>query len=220
MSFSGFTEVEIKKYERTTKQKPKKKKPDDPRRSIKHVPLDVEEGREDDDKSKEENEEKLEEAENKEVLLEEPDLLCDNAGENEELRHLPVPLVATSHSDIEDENKKLKAMIEIAVKERKQRSVQEAEKLQQIQMELAKLDELVGNDVKIIRKDIEATTQQLSESRKRYERSEKEYVSAKLELHRHEERKNNLTDYLCFIITQNETRKSEKLHELMKELNF
>uniref|UniRef100_A0A0K2SV88 RAB6-interacting golgin n=1 Tax=Lepeophtheirus salmonis TaxID=72036 RepID=A0A0K2SV88_LEPSM len=236
MSFSGFSDVEINQYESSFKKKKSlgPKISSTSHKSVKHVPLKAEiEDEEDEEHSidkvilnigTKKTEEPLipvvEEIENKEVLIDSSDLLGVNDFENEELIHLPKPLSLADSQKIEDENKKLKAIILDAVKQRKEKSNLEAEKLKEIQVELAKLDEIVGSDVKIIRKDIEGVTQHLSEARKRFERVEKEYVKAKLDLHSHEERKNNLTDYLCFIITENETRKSERLRLLMKELNF
>lgn len=55
--------------------------------------------------------------------------------------------------------------------------------------------------------------------RKRYERAESEYVTAKLDLHRKTEAKEQLTEHLYAIIQQNELRKAEKLQELMLQLH-
>ena len=56
--------------------------------------------------------------------------------------------------------------------------------------------------------------------RKRYDKAEKEFVAAKLHLHKMSERKDLLTDHLATIIEKNEERKAAKLDELMKELNI
>ena len=56
--------------------------------------------------------------------------------------------------------------------------------------------------------------------RKRFESAEKEYVAAKLELHRAAEAKELLAEHLCSIIQQNEMRKANKLAELMTKLNL
>lgn len=55
--------------------------------------------------------------------------------------------------------------------------------------------------------------------RKRYEKAESEYVTAKLDLHRKTEVKEQLTEHLYAIIQQNELRKAEKLQELMLQLH-
>ena len=55
--------------------------------------------------------------------------------------------------------------------------------------------------------------------RKRYERAEKEFVEAKMDLQRKTERKDLLTEHLYTIIRENELRKAKKLEELMAKLN-
>ena len=60
----------------------------------------------------------------------------------------------------------------------------------------------------------------ISNFRKRYDKAEKEFVTAKLKLHEASERKESLTEHLCKIIEINETRKAEKLTKLMVELNI
>lgn len=56
--------------------------------------------------------------------------------------------------------------------------------------------------------------------RKRYEKAEAEYVTAKLELHHKTEVKEQLTEHLYAIIQQNELRKACKLEELMEQLQL
>lgn len=56
--------------------------------------------------------------------------------------------------------------------------------------------------------------------RKRYEKAEVEYVTAKLDLHKKTEVKEQLTEHLCAIIQQNELRKAHKLEELMQQLQL
>lgn len=56
--------------------------------------------------------------------------------------------------------------------------------------------------------------------RKRYEKAEAEYVTAKLDLHKKTEVKEQLTEHLCAIIQQNELRKAHKLEELMQQLHL
>lgn len=55
--------------------------------------------------------------------------------------------------------------------------------------------------------------------RKRYERAEKEFVEAKVDLQRKTEKKDLLTEHLYTIIRENELRKAKKLEELMAKLN-
>lgn len=55
--------------------------------------------------------------------------------------------------------------------------------------------------------------------RKNYVRIEKEFIEAKFILHQKLDRKEKLTEHLCFIIEENENRKAKKLQQLMDELN-
>lgn len=54
----------------------------------------------------------------------------------------------------------------------------------------------------------------------RYDSAEKEFVAAKLSLHRASESKELLSEHLCTIIQQNELLKAEKLAELLKALQL
>ena len=56
--------------------------------------------------------------------------------------------------------------------------------------------------------------------RKRYDKAEKEFVTAKTKLHEAAERKDMLAEHLATIIEKNEERKARKLEELLKELNI
>ena len=56
--------------------------------------------------------------------------------------------------------------------------------------------------------------------RKRYDRAEKEFVEAKLCLHKKQERKELLTEHLAAIIEDCEVRKARKLNELMSQLEL
>ena len=55
--------------------------------------------------------------------------------------------------------------------------------------------------------------------RKRYDKAEKEFVSAKLDLKVKSDIKEELTQHLYTIIQENELRKSKKLEELLSKLN-
>jgi len=56
--------------------------------------------------------------------------------------------------------------------------------------------------------------------RKRYERAEKEFVTAKMALAEKSEAKESLTEHLYTVIQQNEQRKAARLATLMKELGL
>lgn len=55
--------------------------------------------------------------------------------------------------------------------------------------------------------------------RRRYQNAEKEFVAAKMYLHKMEEKKEALTEHLFAIIHQNELRKAKKLEELVTSLD-
>ena len=117
----------------------------------------------------------------------------------------------------------------------------EAQKLQQIQEELSKLDASLSNDVGILRSHIEIASVELAEaeyalnafffkflvyivdpvlhlSRRRYSKAEREFVEAKQLLFSKRERKDLLTEHLCTIIQENEMRKAHRLTDLMVQL--
>ncbi|KAK2717724.1 hypothetical protein QYM36_006492, partial [Artemia franciscana] len=102
--------------------------------------------------------------------------------------------------------------------ERKQKTAEETKKLQCIQKEMQKLDALVSNEVAILRQSIEAASLRLSDSQKRYERAEAEFIEAKKDLFDKKEKKELLTEHLCTIIERLEIIKADKLSELLKQL--
>ena len=56
--------------------------------------------------------------------------------------------------------------------------------------------------------------------RKRYELAENEFIEAKVDLHKKQEYKEQLTEHLYTVIHQNEMRKAAKLHALMSKLEM
>jgi len=120
---------------------------------------------------------------------------------------------------IEQENKRKKAAIQETIKQRYKRTQAEAHTLSLVQKELSHLDTLLSADVAILRDKIEESSREYLNAQKRYERAEKEFVEAKMDLHRKTERKDLLTEHLYTIIRENELRKAKKLEELMAKLN-
>ena len=55
--------------------------------------------------------------------------------------------------------------------------------------------------------------------RRRYDLAEKELIASKLDLHARSEVKEKLTEKLYLVINRNEQRKSQRLSQLMLELN-
>ncbi|XP_040897122.1 RAB6-interacting golgin [Toxotes jaculatrix] len=121
---------------------------------------------------------------------------------------------------IEEENKRKKALLAKTIAEKSKQTQAEAVKLKRIQKELQALDDMVSNDIGILRGKIEQASWDYTAARKRYEKAEAEYVMAKLDLHKKTEVKEQLTEHLCAIIQQNELRKAHKLEELMQQLQL
>ncbi|XP_072244738.1 RAB6-interacting golgin [Leuresthes tenuis] len=119
---------------------------------------------------------------------------------------------------IEEGNKRKKALLAKTIAEKSKQTQAEAVKLKRIQKELQALDDMVSNDIDILRGRIEEASWDYTAARKRYEKAEAEYVTAKLDLHKKTEVKEQLTEHLCAIIQQNELRKAHKLEELMQQL--
>ncbi|XP_046388065.1 RAB6-interacting golgin [Ischnura elegans] len=121
---------------------------------------------------------------------------------------------------MEEQNRKKKELLAQALAERKKRTHAEANRLHKIQEELQKLDNLLSNDVSILRDQIEAASLEYTVAQKRFDKAEKEYLDAKLVLTGKLEKKELLTAHLCTIIEQNELRKAQKLSELMEKLQI
>ncbi|XP_013414206.1 RAB6-interacting golgin [Lingula anatina] len=121
---------------------------------------------------------------------------------------------------IEEANKKKRQMLAQAIKERSQKAKAEASKLIQIEKELKHLDDLLTVDVSILRDKIEEASRDYTEAQKRYERLEREFIEAKVDLHKTAEMKEQLTEHLYSLIYQNEMRKSKKLSELTAKLEL
>ncbi|KAF3690483.1 RAB6-interacting golgin N-terminal kinase-like-binding protein 1 [Channa argus] len=121
---------------------------------------------------------------------------------------------------MEERNKRKKALLTKTIAEKSKQTQAEAVKLKRIQKELQALDDMVSNDIGILRGKIEQASWEYTAARKRYEKAEAEYVTAKLDLHKKTELKEQLTEHLCAIIQQNELRKAHKLEELMQQLQL
>nr|XP_003468738.2 RAB6-interacting golgin [Cavia porcellus] len=120
---------------------------------------------------------------------------------------------------MEEKNKRKKALLAKAIAERSKRTQAETMKLKRIQKELQALDDMVSADIGILRNRIDQASLEYSYAQKRFDRAETEYVTAKLDLQRKTEIKEQLTEHLCTIIQQNELRKAKKLEELMQQLD-
>ncbi|KAK4304235.1 hypothetical protein Pmani_023817 [Petrolisthes manimaculis] len=121
---------------------------------------------------------------------------------------------------IEEQNKRRRELLVQAIADRSRQTQFEAQKLKQIQTELGKLDSLLSTDVGILRDQIEVASLEFNEAQKRYDRAEREFIEAKLQLFSRLEKKELLTEHLCRIIEANERRKASKLSQLMAELEL
>ncbi|KAK3088666.1 hypothetical protein FSP39_022101 [Pinctada imbricata] len=121
---------------------------------------------------------------------------------------------------IEEANKQRKALLAKTLSERQKRAREEAAKLAHIQKELQLLDNRLTADVTVIRSKIEMASRDFLDAQKRYDRAEREFVEAKVDLQKKSELKEQLTEHLYTIIHQNEVRKAKKLSELMGELEM
>ncbi|XP_010870803.1 RAB6-interacting golgin isoform X3 [Esox lucius] len=121
---------------------------------------------------------------------------------------------------IEERNKRKKALLTKTIAEKSKQTHAEAVKLKRIQKELQTLDNMVSSDIGILRGVIEQASMDYNAARKRYEKAEAEYVTAKLDLHKKTDVKEQLTEHLCAIIQQNELRKAHKLEELLQQLHL
>ncbi|KAM6962437.1 RAB6-interacting golgin [Aplochiton taeniatus] len=121
---------------------------------------------------------------------------------------------------IEERNKRKKALLTKTIAEKSKQTQAETVKLKRIQKEVQALDDMVSNDIGILRGRIEQASWDYNVARKRYEKAEAEYVTAKLDLHKKTDIKEQLTEHLFAIIQQNELRKALKLEELLQQLQL
>ncbi|XP_050388387.1 RAB6-interacting golgin isoform X2 [Patella vulgata] len=121
---------------------------------------------------------------------------------------------------IEEANKQKKALLSKTLDERRKKAKAESVKLTKIQKELNHLDHLLTADVSVIRDKIEMASLEYLDAQKRYDKAEKEVISAKMNLFEKGELKERLTEHLYTIIHQNEVRKAKKLAELMEILEM
>ncbi|XP_069593246.1 RAB6-interacting golgin isoform X2 [Ranitomeya imitator] len=130
------------------------------------------------------------------------------------------PVVDNKETTSESPSMRAKEDEELSKKdvELSKRTQAEAVKLNKIQKQLQALDEMVSTDIGILRNRIEQACIEFSQAKKRYDKAESEYVSAKLDFYKKTQIKEQLTEHLCTIIQQNELRKAKKLEELMQQL--
>merc|ERR1712083_1286880 len=147
-----------------------------------------------------------------------PDILEGISEENVGLSKIEV--LELRQKQMEEANKRKRGLLLQEIADRRQRTAEEANKLAHVQTELQKIDLLVAQDVKILRQTIEVASVEYFQAKKSYDRAEKDYVDAKLNLHIKQERKDMLTEHLMTIIEESEDRKSKRLADLMTRLQI
>eukprot|EP00055_Hartaetosiga_balthica_P015316 m.89613 g.89613 ORF g.89613 m.89613 type:complete len:397 (+) comp8835_c6_seq1:62-1252(+) len=132
--------------------------------------------------------------------------------------HLTLEKVEERKREMEEDNKRKQTELMRTIQSRRVKAITEANKLNQIQSELASIQRNLSEDISILRSKIESASREYFQARKRYDMAEKEFVEAKIELHKKEEIKDHLTEHLLVIIEKNEERKALKLQELLNKV--
>ena len=87
-----------------------------------------------------------------------PDLLKGLSSDDIETNALSIEEVRIRQKQLEDENKAKRQLLTKAIADRRQRTSEETKRLHQIQSELQKMDLVVANDIRLLRKNIEEAT--------------------------------------------------------------
>ncbi|KAM4022908.1 RAB6-interacting golgin isoform 4-T4 [Anomaloglossus baeobatrachus] len=148
-----------------------------------------------------EDQPKQQAVDSKEVTTESPSM---RAKEDEDLSRKEVELLVLLGKECS------KVMNIFCSKTSVKTTAREKTRLEQLQLEQHVMEEKNKRKKALLAKAIA--------ERKRYDKAESEYVSAKLDLYKKTQIKEQLTEHLCTIIQQNELRKAKKLEELMQQL--
>nr|XP_039270097.1 RAB6-interacting golgin-like [Styela clava] len=153
------------------------------------------------------------------VESEEPEILED-AEVIKKKEKIKLEDIQQRQKQMEEKNKRKKTMLTKAIAERKKRAFAESTKLVKIQAELTKLDGMLNYDVSLLRDRIDEACVDYNHAQKRFDKAEAEYISAKMNLHKATQMKEELTEHLFHLIQLNEERKANKLEELMQKLEL
>ncbi|CAK8674845.1 RAB6-interacting golgin-like [Clavelina lepadiformis] len=145
--------------------------------------------------------------------------IIDNEEAIKKREKLKLEDVHLRQKQMEEKNRRKKAMLTKEIAQRKKKALAESSKLVKIQAELTKLDKLLNCDVGMLRDKIDEACMEFSVAQKRFEKAEAEYIVAKVELHNKTVVKEDLTEHLFNLIQANEERKAKKLEELMHKLD-
>merc|ERR1711935_264919 len=113
--------------------------------------------------------------------------------------------------EMEEKNKRRRAALSQEVFDRQRAAAAETAMLKTIEVELAKLDQLLTVDVAKLRDQIDTASFEYNEARHRFNLAEKEYIASKFDLQSKTEAKDTLTEQLVQLIQLNEERKLGKL---------
>ncbi|KAJ0178477.1 hypothetical protein K1T71_006300 [Dendrolimus kikuchii] len=149
-----------------------------------------------------------------------PDIVrgVENYTENDVSHNAKLEELQLKQKMMEEQNKKRKEMLAKALADRTKQTAEEVMRLEKIKKELQVLDSQFSQDVAVLRKKIDHACLSYAEAEKHYLKVEKEFLQAKINLQKEREKKELLTEHLCALITHNETRKAQKLENLMLEL--
>ena len=87
-----------------------------------------------------------------------PDILKGLSSDDIEINALSIEEVRIRQKQLEDENKAKRQLLTKAIADRRLRTSEETKRLHQIQSELQKMDLVVANDIRLLRKNIEEAT--------------------------------------------------------------
>jgi len=152
-----------------------------------------------------------EEIKEKELITDEKEV------QNKEMQKLEN--VHRRQKEMEEKNRRKKDLLSKEIAMRKKKALAESSKLVKVQAELAKLDQLLSNDVSVVRDKIDDACYEYNQAKKRFEQAEQEYIQSKMDLHKKTTLKEDLTEHLYHLIEANEERKSKKLEELLHALD-
>jgi len=144
-------------------------------------------------------------------------ILDEKSVQNKEM--LKLENVHRRQKEMEERNKRKKDLLSKEIALRKKKAMAESSKLVKVQAELAKLDQLLSNDVSVVRDKIDEACYEYNNAKKRFEQAEQEYIRSKMDLHKKTTLKEDLTEHLYHLIEANEERKSKKLEELLQALD-
>jgi len=150
--------------------------------------------------------------------VKEKELITDEKEvQNKEMQKLEN--VHRRQKEMEERNRRKKDLLAKEIATRKKKALAESSKLVKVQAELAKLDQLLSNDVSVVRDKIDDACYDYNQAKKRFEQAEQEYIQSKIDLHKKTTLKEDLTEHLYHLIEANEERKSKKLEELLHALD-